>query len=92
MRLPLKAASSDGSYLPDLVYSFSDWAGSILEADTGSESRAETHFMRSVPRGLFVFAKATQKPTIVHDNLAHSRRYLEIFFSKQHEMKRKVKT
>jgi TetR/AcrR family transcriptional repressor of nem operon len=50
------------------------------------------YFMQSVLQGSFIFAKATQNPTIARDNLAHLRRYLEMLFGNPRNMKRKVTT
>jgi TetR/AcrR family transcriptional regulator, transcriptional repressor for nem operon len=40
------------------------------------------YFIQSVLQGSFIFAKATQGPQVVRDNLAHLRRYLSVLFSK----------
>jgi len=47
------------------------------------------YFIQSVLQGSFIFAKATQNSTVVRDNLAHLRRYLEMLFGKPRNRRRK---
>lgn len=35
------------------------------------------HFMRAVPRGAFILARAKQRPGVAAESLTHSRQYLE---------------
>jgi TetR/AcrR family transcriptional regulator, transcriptional repressor for nem operon len=47
------------------------------------------YLIQSVLQGSFVLAKAKQSPTVVHENLAHLRRYLDLLFSRSPSAKRK---
>jgi TetR/AcrR family transcriptional regulator, transcriptional repressor for nem operon len=39
------------------------------------------YFIQGVLQGSFIFAKAKQSPAVVHENLAHLRRYLGVLFN-----------
>jgi TetR/AcrR family transcriptional repressor of nem operon len=49
------------------------------------------YFIQSVLQGSFVFAKATQSPEVVRENLEHLRRYLGTLFTQPSNTQRKEK-
>jgi TetR/AcrR family transcriptional repressor of nem operon len=46
------------------------------------------YFIQAVLQGSFIFAKAKQSPDVVHESLAHLRRYLELLFNQPIKTKR----
>ncbi len=49
------------------------------------------YFIQSVLQGAFIFAKAKQGPEVVHESLAHLRRYLGLIFNQPQNSTRKEK-
>ena len=63
----------------------------LYAPDASWSAESVGYFIQSVLQGAFIFAKAKQDPEVVHESLAHLRRYLEAIFNHPRNTQRKEK-
>jgi TetR/AcrR family transcriptional regulator, transcriptional repressor for nem operon len=88
----IRAACDEGMSTHIAIITRDVEAARLLYApDAPWSAESVGYFIQSVLQGAFIFAKAKQSPEVVHESLAHLRRYLGLIFNQPQATDRKEK-